>query len=63
MIRVQAYIVGKTGNTYNVETLVEGNDAPYKFNILARDEDEAARTAIFRTEDMYAMAQTAVRNN
>lgn len=63
MIRVQAYIVGRTGNTYNVETLVEGNEAPHRFNILAKDEDEAAMTAIFRTENMYEMSKAEPRNN
>lgn len=63
MIRVQAYIVGRTGNTYHVETLVDGRETPHKFNILAKDEDEAAMTAIIRTENMEHMVQNAVRTN
>lgn len=61
MIRVQAYIVDKVGDTYYVETLTEGYDNPCKFSILAKSEDEAAMTAIRKAEEMDEMLQKAMR--
>lgn len=63
MIRVQAYIVGQTGDTYHVETLTEGRKTPCKFNIVAKSEQEAAMTAIRRAEEMEEMVQNAVELN
>jgi hypothetical protein len=63
MIRVQAYIVGRTGDVYHVETLTEGEKSPREYNILAKSEDEAAMTAIRRAEETEQMLQNAVRLN
>jgi hypothetical protein len=63
MIRVQAYIVGQTGDIYHVETLTEGHDAPRQHNIMAKSEDEAAMAAIRRAEETEEMLQNAVRLN
>lgn len=63
MIRIQAYIVGKTGDVYHVETLTEGCEAPRKYNIMAKSEDDAAMKAILRTEETEEMLQNAVRLN
>lgn len=63
MIRIQAYIVGKTGDVYHVETLTEGNEVPSKFDITAASEDDAAMKAIRRAEEMEQMLRNAVRLN
>lgn len=63
MIRVQAFIVSKTGDTYKVEACAEGSDEPRHFDIVAKSEDEAAMTAIRRMEDLYGMLKNAVRLN
>lgn len=63
MIRIQAYIVGKTGGVYHVETLTEGSEVPSKFDIAAASEDEAALTAIRRAENAAYAAQKAERLN
>lgn len=63
MIRIQAYIVGRTGDVYHVETLTEGCEDPRKYSITAHSEDEAAMTAIRRTEETEEMLQNAVRLN
>ena len=63
MIRVQAYIVGRTGNTYHVETLVDGRDTPSRFLVPAKSEDEAAMTAIRQTEKSEEILQKAMRQN
>lgn len=63
MIRVQAFIVSKAGDTYKVEARAEGSDEPRLFDIVAKSEDEAAMTAIRRMEDLYGMLKNAVRLN
>lgn len=63
MIRVQAYIVGRTGDTYHVETLTEGHETPCRHKITAKSEDDAALLAIRRAEETEQMLQNAVRLN
>jgi hypothetical protein len=50
MIRVQAYIVGKTDDIYKVEAVAEGVTDPFTFDIKARTAGEAAMEAIRRVE-------------
>ena len=63
MIRVQAYIVGQTGDIYHVETLTEGHDAPRQHKIKAKSEDEAALTALRRAEETEQTLRNAMRLN
>lgn len=63
MLRVQAYITGHQGNVYDVEARIEGQDAPRKFSIFAKDENDAAMEAIRRMEELDQNIQNAVRLN
>jgi hypothetical protein len=48
MLRVQAFVIGRTGNFYKIEARAEGVEKPFIFNIKAATEDIAAREAISR---------------
>lgn len=50
MLRVQAFIVGKTDDVYKIEAHAEGVDEPFTFNIKAKTEGEAAMEALRRVE-------------
>lgn len=63
MIRVQAFIVSKSGDTYEVEASAEGAATPRRFHIDAKSEDEAAMIAIRRMEAMEETLQKTVRLN
>lgn len=63
MIRVQAFIVGQSGDVYKVEAHAEGVDAAFTFDIKAPSETAAAMEAIRRVERFEAASRKTARIN
>ena len=57
MLRVQAFVVGQTGDVYKIEAHAEGIPTPFTFDIKAKSEGEAAMEALRRVETFDAANQ------
>lgn len=63
MLRVQAFIINRTGRTYTVKAHADGVPEPFVFNIDANSDKDAAMEAIRRVEAFDGLIASEARKN